>query len=71
MAHDAQTISANPFSEAVASAVIGIGGGHARYASPKVVVSALLEALWSLYSNTDVSHGASASVQAEPLTPRV
>jgi hypothetical protein len=70
VAHDAQTISANPFSVAVASAVIEIGGGHARYASPKVVVSALLEALWSLYSNTDAGYGAGGSVQVESSSPR-
>lgn len=60
----------SPMATAVASTVVEIGGAHDCYASPKVVVSALLEALWSLYSNTGAMSSVTQSVQAEPMSPR-
>ena len=70
MKHDAKTTSVSPVTTALASAVVEMGGGHECYASPKVVVSALLEALWSVYSNADAVSGASDSMQAELVSPR-
>ncbi|MEP7242548.1 MAG: hypothetical protein ABI885_02570 [Gammaproteobacteria bacterium] len=70
MAHDVTTMSVSPVTAALASTVVEMGGGNECYASPKVVVSALLEALWSVYSNADAVGGASGSMQAELVSPR-